>query len=466
MTTPPAGPIVSRMIERLSSLDGSFLRVETGSAHMHVAWSATFRVAAGRPAPTLARLRASVDARLRHTPRFRRRLAWPPPGLGEPFWVDDPDFRIDRHIGLLGRPGEALDDARFDALCDRALSEPLDRTRPLWRIYLAPRLEGGRCGLVAKLHHALVDGKSAVEVALLLFDAAPDAPPERPRDWCPSPPPSRTRLALTAIGAGAGESLRTARGVARLAGHPVNGGARVVGTLRRASLAVGDDLGAGATLNDVCLALVAGALRELALARGERPAPLKAMVPVNLRGEAEGAALGNRISLVFIDLPLQLSTARARLERVRRDTAAFKSSGRADGAHAVLAALGLLPVPLRGAAARAVGSPRVYNLTVSNIPGPRFPLYMLGAELIDAYPVVPIADGHALSVGVFTHGEQVYFGLYADPDALPQVRDVPAALNASLLALGRAYATHRSGAPRTGRARRGEPVRTVVAPSA
>jgi diacylglycerol O-acyltransferase len=197
---------------------------------------------------------------------------------------------------------------------------------------------------------------------------------------------------------------------------------------------------AGATLNDVCLAMVAGAMRELALARGERPEPLKAMVPVDTRAEDERVALGNRISLVFVDLPLHLSTARARLERVRRDTAGLKSSGRAGGTGAVLSALGLLPDPLRGAAARAVGSARVYNLTVSNIPGPRFPLYMLGAELLEAYPAVPISEGHALSIGVFSHRDHLFFGLYADPEALPQVRELPAALNASLLTLARAYA--------------------------
>jgi hypothetical protein len=163
-----------------------------------------------------------------------------------------------------------------------------------------------------------------------------------------------------------------------------------------------------------------------------------------VRADEERAELGNRISLVFVDLPLHLSTARARLERVRRDTAAFKSSGRADGAGAVLSALGLLPDPLRGAAARAVGSPRVYNLTVSNIPGPRLPVYMLGAELVEAHPVVPIAEGHALSIGVFSHRDHLFFGLYADPDALPQVRDLPAALGASLLALERAYALRRT----------------------
>jgi diacylglycerol O-acyltransferase len=469
MTNAVSVSMLEPMPERLTSLDGSFLRVETENAHMHVAWSAVLQPGPGRIRPSLATLRRSVEARLSRTPRFRRRLAFPPRGLGEPFWVDDPDFDITRHVVLLGRPGETLERARFEALTDEALSEPLDRERPLWRIYLAPRLAGGRCGIVAKIHHALVDGKSAVEVALLLFDTAPDSEPELPVPWRPEPAPAPARLALEVLAGAAEDSLRTARGIAHLAGAPRTGGARIADTLRTVALAVGDDLlrpaprsylnvpigpertlvrhrariddvlrvkrASGATLNDVCLATVAGAMRELALRRGETPRPLKAMVPVSVRSDSERAGLGNRISLAFVDLPVHLSSPRARLERVRQATSAFKRSGRPAGTETVFGGLGLLPDPLRTAAARMVGSARVYNLTVSNVPGPRVPLYVLGAELLEAHPVVPIAEGHALSVGIFSYRDQLFFGLYAEPHALPEARELPAALNAALLAL-------------------------------
>jgi diacylglycerol O-acyltransferase len=456
--------------ERLTPLDGSFLRVETPNAHMHVAWTATFRVPDGAPAPTLRALREAVASRLRRTPRFRRRLAFPPQGMGEPFWVDDHEFDITRHVVPLGRVRETIDDARFAELCDEALSEPLNRRQPLWRIYLAPRLEGGRCGIIAKLHHALVDGKSAVEVALLLFDATPEIIAPQPSDWRPAAPPSRTRLAMDALAGGAGESLRAARGMARMAGSPIAGGARVTGTLRRAAMSVGEDLlrpapssflnvpigprrtlvrhrapmdelrsvkeSAGVTLNDVCLAVVAGAMRELAITRGQEPRPLKAMVPVSMRTDPERDTLGNRISLVFVELPVELRSPRARLERIHAATDSFKRNGRHAGAQAVYGALGLLPDMLRTPAARAVGSARVYNLTVSNIPGPDLPIYMLGSELIEAHPVVPIAERHALSVGIFSYRDRAHFGLYADPDALPEVDELPAALSESLAALG------------------------------
>jgi diacylglycerol O-acyltransferase len=454
------------MPERLSAIDGSFLRVETPNAHMHVAWSATFRLPAAGPRPSLERLRRSIASRLEHLPRFRRRLAYPPPGMGEPFWVDDPDFEIGRHVLTLGMPNTEIDDRRFAFLCDGVLSAPLPRDRPLWEVRLAPRLAHGRCGLVAKFHHALVDGKAAVEAALLLFDTEPDVAPAIPAPWRPEARPGTARLAVDALASGAEDSLRAARSAARLASAPVGGASRIAGTLRRAALAAGEDLlrpapasllnqrigprrtlvrhsvplddvqaargRDGATLNDVCLATVAGALRELAIARSESPRPLKAMVPVSVRQSEQAGGLGNRITLAFVRLPLDEPDARARLAAVRAATAGFKRTGRPAGTEAVLSTLGVLPDPVRGLAARAVASPRIYNLTVSNVPGPPVPLYMLGAELMEAHPVVPIAEGHALAVGIFTHLEKLHFGLYADPEAFPQVSQLPEGLDVSL----------------------------------
>lgn len=156
------------MHSRLTPLDSSFLRVESASAHMHVAWVGLFDVDEARGRPTLPSLRRKVAARMRHLPRFRQRLAFLPLRMGEPFWVDDHDFDVRAHVTALGRPQDGpVSLARFHELADAVLSEPLDRGRPLWHIHLAPRLEDGRAGLVCKLHHAMVDGKSAVEVALV-----------------------------------------------------------------------------------------------------------------------------------------------------------------------------------------------------------------------------------------------------------------------------------------------------------
>ena len=476
------------MAERLSPIDGSFLRVESPSAHMHVAWSATFRLPEGQPRPTLTRLRRHIAARLELVPRFRCRLAYPPPGMGEPFWVEDPDFDVGNHVLPLGTLGLELDDNRFALLCDSVLSSPLDRRRPLWEIRLAPRFADGRCGLVAKIHHALVDGRSAVEVAQLLFDVEPHGVADLPVPWEAPPTPGGTKLAARAVAMGAEDSVRVARGAARMAGEPRAAAARIAGTLRRAALAAGEDLlrpapgsalnapigprrtlvrhgvdlddvrhakaSAGATVNDVCLALASGALRELALARGEAPLPLKAMVPVNVRGVGEADALGNRISFAFVPLPLDLASPRARLAQIRRSTVAFKRDGRPAGREAVLGALGRLPDPLRGVAARAAASPRLFNLTISNVPGPDFPLYMLGAELIEAHPVVPIAQGHALSIGVFSYLGRLHFGFYADPHAFPEVTGLPGAFETALRELLLPPGVQK----RRGRPRRGRPL--------
>jgi WS/DGAT/MGAT family acyltransferase len=455
------------MATRLTSLDGSFLRLETPNAHMHVAWSGLFEPHADLPRPTVEALRAKVAARLDRAPRFRQRLAFPPLRLAEPSWVDDPRFDVANHVTAPGDPGAALTLARFETLTDAALSEPLDRARPLWEVQLVPRLEDGRAGLIFKMHHALVDGKSAVELALLLFDLTPTPGPEPPSPWTPASPPSAARLALDALTSGALEPLRAARGVGRLA-RP--GEVGVTGTLRRAALAFEHDLlrsaptsylnkpigprrtlvrhrasmadiiaakhRAGATVNDVCLTAVAGALRELARLRGETPQALKAMVPVSVRADEQRQNLGNRITFAFIELPVATRSRAGRMQHVRRETAAFKRSGRPAGTGAVLSALGLLPDPVKNRAARLASSKRVFNLTVSNIPGPRLPVYMLGAELAEAYPVVPIAEEHSLSIGMFSYRDDMFFGLYSDPETLPEVGELPRLLEAEIKALG------------------------------
>jgi WS/DGAT/MGAT family acyltransferase len=407
-------------------------------------------------------LRRSIAGRLRHAPRFRQRLAFTPGGFAEPVWVDDERFDIAEHVIALAEPGQVLPRARFDELCDAVLSLPLDRTRALWSLHVAPLLDDGSLGLVMKAHHAMVDGKSAVELALLLLDLSPDAPEAQADDWVPQPAPSSARLALDAMVDTGGESLRAAAGFARAVTSP-----RLAGTLRRAALAVGEDLlrsapasyvnaplsaqrillhhtheiepliaakaRLGVTLNDVALTAVSGALRELALRAGERPQPLKAMVPVSTRAPEQAADLGNQISFVFVDLPVQVGSAADRLEAIRVATARFKQQDRAAGGAAILGSLGAMPAPVKEAAARMAAAPRTYNLTVSNVPGPRIPVWLRGCELREAVPVIPLADGHALSIGIFSYADRITFGAYADPHALPHVGDLPLALCASVL---------------------------------
>jgi len=453
--------------DRLTPLDASFLRLETESAHMHVAWKGRFRPEPRRPSVTLARVRAQVAARLDHAPRFRQRLAFPPGGLAHPVWVDDEGFELERHVIPLAGDDERLE--RFDARADAVLSRPLDRARPLWEIHLAPRLADETVGVVMKIHHAMVDGKSALALALLLLDLDPDAPEPAPRadEWVATPSPGPARLAVDALADSGAEPLRAMGRAARAAGSP----ARLTSTLRRAALAVEEDVARsapssflnarigprrtlvgraleiepllavkrdrGASLNDVALTVVAGALRQLALLRRVVPAPLKVMVPVSMRAVAEEASLGNRIAFVFISLPVHLRSPLARLEAIQAATGEFKASGRAGGGEALMNGIGLLPGPLQTPMARFAASPRMYNLVVSNVPGPRVPVYLLGAECVDVQPAVPLSEGHALSVGIFSLPDRLCFSAYADPAALPQAAQFPAALNAAGLELVR-----------------------------
>jgi hypothetical protein len=184
----------------------------------------------------------------------------------------------------------------------------------------------------------------------------------------------------------------------------------------------------GATLNDVALTVVAGALRDLAMRADRIPEAMKVMVPVSTRTPEQTTDLGNRIAFVFVDLPVHLFRAEERLAHIRRSTSRFKAEERASGGEALLGALGMLPEPLRDAAAKLAASPRMYNMTISNVPGPRFPVYLRGCELLEAAPVIPLPDKHALSIGIFTYRDQVTFAGYADPAALPDVGHLPYAL--------------------------------------
>ncbi|MCW3014240.1 MAG: wax ester/triacylglycerol synthase family O-acyltransferase [Solirubrobacterales bacterium] len=455
---------------RLSPLDSSFLRVESPTAHMHVGWKGIFAPRPDGRTVTIGELRQTIAGRLRHAQRFRQRLAFPPAGLGEPVWVDDERFAVEHHVVAMSEAHELLPRARFDDLADLCLSRPLERDRALWRIELAPVLDDGTVGMVMKVHHAMVDGKSAVELALLLLDAAADAElPVTDDGWTPAAAPGGRRLALEAIADAGGESLRAVRTAARMAGSPRNS-VRIADTLRRAALAVSEDvlrpapssyvnvaigprrtlvhhtaplaplLAAraavkGATLNDVALTVVAGALRELSMRADRIPEAMKVMVPVSTRTAEQTTDLGNRISFVFIELPVHLYRPADRLAEIQRATARFKAEERASGGEALLGALGMLPDPLRDAAAKLAASPRMYNLTISNVPGPRFPVYLRGCELLEAAPVIPLPDGHALSVGVFTYRDQLTFAGYADPSALPDIGHLPAALATAIAQL-------------------------------
>ena len=395
-------------------------------------------------------LRERIAARLHLTPRFRQVVR--PMPLGEPAWSDHPDFDLTRHVRIA--PGQ-LGDGELRELCDEFLSQQLDRRLPLWEILVVPELEGGRAAVAGKVHHAMVDGIAAVELGMLLFDLSPKIEQAEPPAWEPEPATAGLRVAVDAVADTAVDQFRAAGRAASLGLSPGRT-ASIAQTVRRAALSLAEEalspappsflngtLGPcrtlvtgdvsltrllsirqrlGVKLNDVVLAIAAGALRRFAATVDEAPDALRAMVPVSVR--RKGDAGGNRITFAFVELPCDEPSPLRRVSLVHSQTQELKKSGKIDGAEAILRSTSVLPGFLKDRAARLAASPRLYDLTVSNVPGPGAPLFAAGAMVEEIYPVIPLADEHLLSIGVLSYRERLHFAIYADPNAIPEADDL------------------------------------------
>ena len=437
------------LVDRLSPLDEAFLRIESEAAHMHVGWTL---LAEGEP-PDIEELRAHVGARLELLPRFRRCAL--SSVLHDPMWVDHSEFDLSYHVTHMSFPRPAeLSELR--ALAGALLSERLDRRRPLWRLHLVDGLRDGGFAIVGRAHHALVDGISAVEVAQLLLDVDPHARENKPAVWEPSVAPplalkalatiaDRTRLARRTglfalrtlanpgvVTEGAAAVRRFASALAPVAtAAPRTAFNRAIGPRRTVAFAELSLPAAqtvarrrGATVGDVVLATAALALGRALRRAGESHPWLRTMVPVNTRPRDARAELGNRISFVFVELPVGQRRPSAALDEVARQMGEHKRSGNAGALDGVLRMARFAPLPLRDLIAWLATRPQTCNTVVSNIPGPRQPLYVLGRPLRAAYPAVPLARGHGLSVGVLSYRDVLHVGLYADPGVIPDLEEV------------------------------------------
>src|SRR4051794_27892821 len=445
---------------RLSALDASFLAVEKPTAHMHVGWASVFDAPTGESRPTFAEVREHLGARLHRAPRYRQRLARVPLGLHEAAWVDDDDFQLDRHV-LHSRATELED------VVESVMSVPLERDRPLWEIWIADNLADGRLGLVAKVHHCMVDGIAAVELGTLLLDMEPSVNGVDGADtgWHPAPAPTPVELLVRGVRDRLSETATLARMPLGLLRSPrrildlPGAGLRMAGSLATAALPLAPpsalnrsssplralhslhrplaDLKTirkrtGATVNDVVLAVAAGGLREYFIARGDTPVDLKAMVPVNVREAGAEGDLGNAISFMFVALPCTEPDPLRRLETIHETTRTQKITGASAEANRALQALAFAPPPVQHAVSQLVSGPRAFNLVVSNIPGPSMPLWLRGCLLQESYPVVPLAAEHALSIGITTIRDAACFGFYADRKVLPDAGELPVAVDAAI----------------------------------
>jgi diacylglycerol O-acyltransferase len=458
--------------DRLSTLDASFLYLERPTVHMHVAGLAILDPAT-RPGgrlgyEDLARL---ITERIHLVPRFRQRVVLPPLGAGRPVWVDDTDFDVSFHLrrAALPSPGGRRELADY---VQRVHSRPLDRTKPLWEMYLIEGLEDGYVAILSKSHHAMIDGISGMDIATVMFDFSPEPARLNAEPWTPQPEPSGFELLADAVTdqlthpvqaavAGATRLLRAPREVLDRTGAVV-GGMRAllakgmappgpfnapVGAARRFDMAevpVSDAKAVknalGGTVNDVVLAGVTGALRRLLLHRKERVSgvTLRAMVPVSTRDASQTRALGNQVSMFFVDLPVGIPDPVKRLRKITRATQALKSSHQAVAATALMNTARWAPPTLHGLAARLLARQRVANLVVSNVPGPQVPLYLDGAQLMVAFPVMPLGETLGLSVALTSLSGVMGFGFTTDWDAAPDIDVLPAGLLESFAELKKA----------------------------
>ena len=430
---------------RLSPLDAAFLALESEHAPMHLGWAALFAPPTDGPQPSFDAMRAHIEGRLGRAPRYRQKLAEIPLGLDDPVWVDDPQFDVALHVRRA--PG-----GNFGQLVDEIMSTPLDHDRALWELWIADRLDDGQIGVVGKAHHCLVDGLAAVELMGLLLDVERRPETDPTNGWSPAASPSALELVGGAVSHHLGQALDLirvplgwARDPSRLLELPSRARCAALATAHtvlppaapsrlNGPMAATRHLACrarpiedlklirrrfGTTVNDVLLSASAGALRGLLEHREEPLHDVKAMVPVSIEDGAHARSderWGNSIAFLFLVLPCQETDPVWRLREIHVAMRQRKRAREPEGSGAVLDALGYAPRTLRRLASRVLASSQVSNLTISNIPGPQVPLYLMGCEVKHAYPVVPLADGHGISIGMTTVGGQACFGVYAQAE--------------------------------------------------
>jgi WS/DGAT/MGAT family acyltransferase len=456
--------------DRLSPLDVSFLYLETPTTAMHVGGVCLFEPPA--EGFDYDQLVALVSQRIGLVPRYRQKVKPVPGRLANPIWVDDLDFDVTYHVRRSALPKPGTRD-QLKELVGRLHSRQLDRNRPLWEIYLVEGLENGQVALVTKTHHAMVDGVSSIDIGTVILDSEPTPRDVAEQLWMPQPEPGTLGLVMGAVGdfvsrpTAALDTARSAVVDARAtATKVVNAATGVlsqakllarqapasplnvpIGEQRRFGMADTrlDDYkrvrkAHGGTINDVVLATVSGALRTWLLTRGESVAPttvVRAMVPVSVRADAEKGEQGNRVSSYFVDLPVGEGSPVMRLHQVSFGMRGHKESGAAVGAEALVHLSGFAPPTIHALGARtaSVMTRRLFNLVVTNVPGPQFPLYAAGARMLSMYPVVPLAKNQALSIGLTSYDGGVYYGLNADRDAMADIDVLASCLNESLAEL-------------------------------
>ncbi|MBV9311010.1 MAG: wax ester/triacylglycerol synthase family O-acyltransferase, partial [Solirubrobacterales bacterium] len=446
-------------LDRLTSTDASFLHQEGPASHMHIGGVLVFE----GPPPAWTDYLDHVRGRLHLVPRYRQKLATPPLESGRPLWVDDPSFNLEYHIRHAALPSPGTEDQLFQ-LAARIASQPLDRSKPLWESWLVEGLRpregssGERFALIFKTHHSLVDGVSGVDLATVLFDlsAEPEPPGTDLEPWRPQGEPSPGELVVAGIRGVVGTTAEIIARALAAARRPASS----FGVLRDAAEGVGEIVWAGlnpapetplnveigphrrfavarqrledykevknalgGTVNDVVLTVVSGALARWLDERGVRieGLELRALVPVSVRTQEQRGSLGNQLTVMRGPLPVYISDPIARLRFVREAMDGLKESKQAVGAATLAAVNDLAPPTILAQASRLNFSTRLFNLIVTNIPGPQLPLYVLGRKLEELFPIAFLPRDHALAIAIMSYNGAIDYGLLGDYDALPDI---------------------------------------------
>jgi WS/DGAT/MGAT family acyltransferase len=462
-------------MQRLTGLDASFLYLETPTSHMHVAGTNIYDPSGMAERWDAERIKYEIDRRLHLVPPFRRRLAEVPFQLHHPVWIEDPDFDLDWHVRQT-----ALRTGTREELAEIAgdlMSRPMDRSRPLWDMTVIEGLEDDNIAVVTRTHHAAIDGASGMDITVNLLDLGPEEQPVAPPEtaWVPDKVPSDVELvgyAMRSLGRQPISALKAARRTTEAALNirrrnrqpdvtpppapfsaprtPFNGAITPRRSFGMADVAL-DDIKSvraslGGTVNDVVLAVCAGALRAYLDEKGELPEdPLVAMCPISVRSEADKSALGNQISSMLVSLASDLDDPVARLRVIQESTKHAKDQANAIGADTLMNWAEFAAPAVAATAMRLYSRMKVadrhrpfYNTVISNVPGPQFPLYMSGAKMVAMYPMGPLNDGAGLNMTLISYLGQVHFGLVACPDMLPDVGHLAELIPESLAQLKKA----------------------------
>jgi diacylglycerol O-acyltransferase len=442
-----------RHLDRLTPVDASFLHQEGPNSHMHVGG---LTIVEGPP-PAMEDFLEEIRRRLHLVPRYRHKLAHTALDSGRPVWVDDPSFNLEFHIRHSALPGPGSWEQLQD-LTARIFSQALDRSRPLWEMWLIEGLQDDRFAVISKTHHSLIDGIAGVDLATVLFDFSPEPPPIRHsgRPWNPHGEPDTADLLAAGLRGAVRAGAELLSGALGALAHPE----RTLERVREAAEGIGEVLWAtlnpapetplnveigphrrfvgiqarlddfklvknalGGTVNDVVLAVVTGALRSFLIERGVRTEglELRALVPVSVRTQDERHQLGNRIAAMRGPLPVYIADPIQRLRFVRHAMEGLKESKQALGAEVIAGAQNFAPPTILAQASRLNFSTRLFNLIVTNVPGPQFPLYVLGRRMERVFPVAFLPDNHALAIAIMSYCGEMNFGLLGDFDSLPDI---------------------------------------------